>query len=208
MGTRSEYLKAWVKKRIAEGFCPHCGNPLEPGYKRCSACRAKSLTKYKKWKAAKRSSGLCCQCGVTPTNNGEFYCESCKRRRYVARDEAARKLKAAGICALCKTNPVGPTSTRVCEACYPRVLEGHRREVNRANFGGNRPAALERDGHKCYVCGTDKKLEVHHLDFDRSNTSLDNLMTLCAACHACVTILSNSANPDLVYSIVKEQKRV
>lgn len=36
----------------------------------------------------------------------------------------------------------------------------------------------------CEKCGTDKKLEIHHIDRDWSNNDLSNLKTLCRTCHA------------------------
>lgn len=39
--------------------------------------------------------------------------------------------------------------------------------------------------HKCAVCDLEEIccLQVHHIDKDRSNDSLDNLIILCANCH-------------------------
>lgn len=45
---------------------------------------------------------------------------------------------------------------------------------------------LERDGWRCQVCGSMQNLQVHHLNF-RSQSGDDeeqNLITLCAECHA------------------------
>ena len=45
---------------------------------------------------------------------------------------------------------------------------------------------LERDGWRCQVCGSMQNLQVHHLKF-RSQSGGDveqNLITLCAKCHA------------------------
>lgn len=45
-------------------------------------------------------------------------------------------------------------------------------------------------GHKCENCGLEKwldqpiNLEVHHIDGDRSNNSLENLQLLCPNCHS------------------------
>jgi 5-methylcytosine-specific restriction endonuclease McrA len=43
-----------------------------------------------------------------------------------------------------------------------------------------------RDNYLCYICGKhqDKqKHSVHHIDYDKKNLSLDNLITLCRCCH-------------------------
>jgi 5-methylcytosine-specific restriction endonuclease McrA len=53
------------------------------------------------------------------------------------------------------------------------------------NWKETRQSALERDGHKCVKCGNLSKLVVHHIvPWDETQDNrLDNLMTLCIACH-------------------------
>ena len=47
-----------------------------------------------------------------------------------------------------------------------------------------RDAVISRDDHRCRRCGRgDCMLQVHHVDMDRTNNDLTNLLTLCAACH-------------------------
>lgn len=44
----------------------------------------------------------------------------------------------------------------------------------------------QRDNHKCVLCGKkqgNKKLPVHHIDYDKENLNPDNLITLCTNCH-------------------------
>lgn len=46
----------------------------------------------------------------------------------------------------------------------------------------------ERDGHTCRLCGTIQenhkgKLHVHHIDYDKNNLVINNLITLCKYCH-------------------------
>lgn len=45
---------------------------------------------------------------------------------------------------------------------------------------------LERDGWRCQQCGSRKNLEVHHLNARSrlGHDSLENLITLCHACHS------------------------
>jgi len=40
-----------------------------------------------------------------------------------------------------------------------------------------------RDG-KCKLCGLKEKLSVHHIDYDKKNNSLENLITLCSTCNS------------------------
>jgi len=45
-----------------------------------------------------------------------------------------------------------------------------------------------RDGHICQLCfnqqeDVDTKFDVHHIDYDKKNCDLDNLISLCKRCH-------------------------
>lgn len=43
-----------------------------------------------------------------------------------------------------------------------------------------------RDNHCCKICGCkqiDRKMEVHHIDYDKKNCQENNLITLCLRCH-------------------------
>jgi len=46
----------------------------------------------------------------------------------------------------------------------------------------------QRDNYKCQICGCPevemyRKLDVHHIDYDRENLIPDNLISLCLSCH-------------------------
>jgi hypothetical protein len=46
-----------------------------------------------------------------------------------------------------------------------------------------------RDGYRCQLCGvpeieTGRKLDVHHIDYDKNNIEAENLTSLCKGCHA------------------------
>lgn len=44
----------------------------------------------------------------------------------------------------------------------------------------------ERDNYICQVCSKqqeDETFDVHHIDYDKKNSSSNNLITLCASCH-------------------------
>lgn len=79
----------------------------------------------------------------------------------------------------------------------PEVSKIHR---DTALFGGNREAAIQRDGEKCLKCGMTRTqhverygrdITVDHIDGrgcnspkELKNNDLDNLQTLCIRCHA------------------------
>jgi 5-methylcytosine-specific restriction endonuclease McrA len=55
-----------------------------------------------------------------------------------------------------------------------------------SSYENLRQQVLRRDGWRCQSCGAMSNLEVHHREF-RSHSGADseeNLITLCAACHA------------------------
>ena len=46
-----------------------------------------------------------------------------------------------------------------------------------------------RDGYTCQICGVPEaecniKLHVHHIDYDKKNIALENLISLCNVCHS------------------------
>ena len=44
----------------------------------------------------------------------------------------------------------------------------------------------KRDNYQCQICGSNEKqrlLTVHHIDYNKKNNRLDNLICLCGSCH-------------------------
>lgn len=49
-----------------------------------------------------------------------------------------------------------------------------------------REAIRKRDGHRCVSCGAGqegKRLDIHHVDYDKANLDPRNLVSLCRSCH-------------------------
>lgn len=72
------------------------------------------------------------------------------------------------------------TCSKGCSNTYFRTTD----KISLANYRKN---ALEFKSHKCEICNYNENvaaLVVHHIDRDRNNNSLDNLLVLCANCHA------------------------
>lgn len=60
-----------------------------------------------------------------------------------------------------------------------------KRRISRPRWRRISSFIRKRDGHVCKRCGSsdESKLQVHHIGFDESNDSFENLETLCASCH-------------------------
>lgn len=59
----------------------------------------------------------------------------------------------------------------------------------------------QRDSNSCYYCGfkADKWQEVHHLNDDHADFSMDNLVTICPLCHQCLHLnLAHTTNGGIV----------
>ena len=54
------------------------------------------------------------------------------------------------------------------------------RSIHRENY---RQYCLSLYGHKCYICETKENIVVHHIDGDRSNNTIANLIPVCESCH-------------------------
>lgn len=46
-----------------------------------------------------------------------------------------------------------------------------------------RERCLEEKGRKCAICGYERRILAHHIDGDRDNNALTNLVPLCSTCH-------------------------
>lgn len=71
--------------------------------------------------------------------------------------------------------PKETTEPFVCHFCKP--------EVYPRSFYRNRKIAFKRDKYKCQCCGTKEHILAHHLDCDKKNNKILNLITLCLQCH-------------------------
>lgn len=46
-----------------------------------------------------------------------------------------------------------------------------------------RVKCLESKGEECHLCSSTENIVVHHIDGDRTNNGLDNLIPVCRSCH-------------------------
>ncbi|GAH75993.1 unnamed protein product [marine sediment metagenome] len=68
--------------------------------------------------------------------------------------------------------------------------EGNPIEPYPFEFDGELKKSIRRrDNYKCQLCGCPelenrRKLPIHHIDYDKENLNLDNLISLCDNCHS------------------------
>jgi len=46
-----------------------------------------------------------------------------------------------------------------------------------------RKQVKKRDKYTCQICGSKRQLVIHHMDWNKENSNIDNLVTLCRSCH-------------------------
>jgi len=228
-----ERMRRIAQDRKERNLCVRCGKqtPRE-GSSACSDCTEKSQERHRRRKAVgfspellerRRSSnrefqatyrrrreekGLCKRCGKEVPRPGKKSCQNCfeqQRKSYQAAKREGRLTVAIrsknGVCVLCGKNPARPDSP-YCTPC---------RQYRQIHYRGRRAMAaaiIERDGYACRLCGSDKKLHVHHIDGNgkSSGTPIDdpaNLITLCVFCHHAVSVLRrHTASKDLAAHLI------
>jgi hypothetical protein len=142
-----------------------CGKEVRHAGSRCRKCYAKTQKTGKMYP--------CAQC-ESPVYKTEGHLRCAKRTKGVFCDRVCFSLFYHG-----KNNPQYKHGNSYNP--YPKEFRRIRRSV------------LKRDGIKCFLCGTEKapirpghvrtNLDVHHIDWDKENNDITNLVTLCLKCH-------------------------
>lgn len=71
------------------------------------------------------------------------------------------------------------------QACYNIV----RNKSGKPPMFPYRKLAFEKLPNHCYFCSKEENLHVHHIDEDRNNNKLSNLVILCCGCHSKIHFL-------------------
>lgn len=121
-----------------------------------------------------------------------FYCEDCRPIRthiehicakcgkYFTRGAAAKKSKyGLYFCSKSCANSYSNSHYR-CKENNPNWIDGSCKGSSYIKI------AFRKYKHKCAICGLEEEccLQVHHIDKDRSNADVNNLIILCANCHS------------------------
>lgn len=160
----------------------------------------------------------CAHCGAKFLKPSRF-CEEGKPA-FCSRACAStyRRKRVTVFCALCGKSKEIPESryttsknkiffcSRACkdkgqklESDLTSILPGHY-GTGRTTY---RARCFSRHKHKCCVCGESLIVEVHHLDRDRNNININNLVPLCPTHHAYM----HSVHKELIEDKVLEYMR-
>jgi hypothetical protein len=75
------------------------------------------------------------------------------------------------------------TCSHACSAAYPEFK--NKRVLNKIGIASSYPIVAERNGLTyCCICGEKEVIDIHHLDEDRTNNDITNLVALCPTHHA------------------------
>lgn len=159
------------RKPVAERICESCGKAFTPDSSHPWA------------KTCSRPCGLARACQIRDTERAEQRdlssraCPECGR-------EFVPNLYAWKVQKYCSTSCARRVATRKYEGKNPKKGTDRAR---RRRYDGNWQLVLDRDGHRCQICGSTEKLTVHHWDGtgkdEEPNHDLENLMTTCTSCH-------------------------
>lgn len=205
---RGQEERVRVRKKVqvrmySPAPCERCGTIMQrrSGNQRfCRPCWMKHRQETARQTFIGLSPRPCIQCGELiehPTSPAQRYCPSCRRNNELAalREAAKKRRLSAG------SIPVGTKlQCQLCEGTFEYVSGPQRycpecRHIRKQIFWSQRqeyraytPIILERDGYKCRICGSRKRLHIHHYDgrgaqHPEPNHDHSNLITLCASCH-------------------------
>ena len=159
-------------------MCAVTFQPVSSSQKACKPCGVK----FRKLRNTEALRELRLKTGATPIGT-KRNCTDCGA-------EFEYKAGPQKRCAPCQKRKEISKIHQWLASDAERLAKYRKTSKNNYNFGGNRDKALERDGYKCQHCGTDKLLEMHHIDGkgtttpkDERNHALENLITLCKGCH-------------------------
>lgn len=177
------------QKRIANGLCPNCPNPVEFGKGQCAKCLLKLTNASKKRSALRKLNKICVRC-KSPASNATM-CRVCldawkdSRKQRIAnklcpycggpggerksicdecsnsRKQEAEHKRSAGICVRLGCKNKADANSVSCSSC---------KEKTRITIRSLKKIVLEHYGHKCNCeCGCDIT-RFEHLTIDHKNS--------------------------------------
>lgn len=139
-------------------------------------CRSKYLSKYSVGKANPNFKSM------------EIECDNCGKIIYVCPSQ--NKRNKYNFCSKFCDNEHRKKSKRFALENNPQWLGGLSFFPYPLKWSNQlRESIRQRDGYTCRICGyiwkkEDRKLSVHHIDYNKNNLNPENLITLCTSCHS------------------------
>ncbi|MHA1787860.1 MAG: HNH endonuclease [Candidatus Helarchaeota archaeon] len=178
-------------------ICPRCGKIIWQLSNFCKSCSHKGINhtnknnpNYKDGRTKKKY--FCPDCGRQLSSYQAKRCRSCASKKQLRIKDHLSKYRTMSFPGISRPGKLNPNwKGGISFEPYPLGWNKTFKEQIRY-----------RDGYRCQNCGIpeiecDRKLHVHHIDYNKNNLNLDNLISLCHNCHA-KTIVTN-LNKKLVW---------
>lgn len=162
----SRIAKGVETRRRVKLFCKNCGKQLRGQQQKY--CSNKCLAIFRRKTKVPLIECIQCQQPIIDKPANAKYCsKTCRARAGSYRWAIKNKIKLPGVGSGNAQN-------------YGKLHHSYKN--GRKNF---RQKALVHYGKRCHVCKKQRKLDVHHKDFDvnQDNNELSNLIVLCRSCH-------------------------
>lgn len=151
----------WKRRRI-QVACQNCGRVFEGKQSDAADTRYCCLACYNQARAQKFTMLICQHCGKPFQRPAAF------------------------------VNPnmyLGKYCSAECMGLSRRLPDSIRSDYDHQFTESLKEQIRNRDGRKCQVCGRaesqlSRSLDVHHIDYDKTNCHPDNLISLCGPCHS------------------------
>jgi hypothetical protein len=117
----------------------------------------------------------CIICGEYKEHHAKGLCYACYKKTFWKPKNA--------ICKRCgKEKEIHAKG--LCSSCYNNVYHSENNKAySQRKKNGIDVLTYKRITERCIICGFDKIIEIHHIDFNKKNNSKENLIGLCPNHH-------------------------
>ena len=146
---------------------------------KCNKCNKDFEVELKRYNSSKTKNFYCSTECCNHKNSIKYLCATCGKEVWKKESQVLRSKTGNVYCSRSCANSMNNHLFRVGE--------------NNPNYKGvsYRTIAFKTYENKCLVCGWKEDiriLEVHHIDENRNNNSIENLCILCPTCHRKITL--------------------